>query len=158
VPLKPVYWVGSSLDDLRECPEEVQDVVGYALFLAQGGGQHPAAKRQHEGRAMKITKSNGNVFADLRLPDAEERLLKAQLAAEIARIIAHRKLTQRAAAELVGADQPKVSHLLHGRLAGFSTDRLLAWLTALGQDVEIFVRTPPRRRQGQLRVRILAAR
>ena len=44
-PLKPVLWVGSSLDDLRACPEDVQDVVGYALFLAQEGGQHPAAKR-----------------------------------------------------------------------------------------------------------------
>ncbi len=44
-PLKPVYWVGSSLSDLRACPEEVQEVVGYALFRAQEGGQHPAAKR-----------------------------------------------------------------------------------------------------------------
>ena len=52
----------------------------------------------------------------------------------------------------MGIDQPKVSHLLHGRLAGFSTDRLLTWLTALGQDVEIIVRTPHRRRQGRLRV------
>lgn len=101
---------------------------------------------------MKITKSSGNVFADLRLPDAEERLLKAQLAAEIARIIAGRKLTQRAAADLMGIDQPKVSHLLHGRLAGFSTDRLLTWLTALGRDVEIIVCTPARRRPGRVRV------
>ena len=44
-PLKPAYWVGSSLKDLRACPAEVQDVVGYALFLAQEGKQqHPAAK------------------------------------------------------------------------------------------------------------------
>jgi len=44
-PLKPAYWVSSSLKDLRACPEEVQDVVGYALFLAQEGKQqHPAAK------------------------------------------------------------------------------------------------------------------
>lgn len=43
-PLKPVYWVGSSLDDLRACPEEVQDAVGYALFRAQEGERHPAAK------------------------------------------------------------------------------------------------------------------
>ncbi len=42
--LKPVEWVGSSLDDLRDCPEEVQDVVGYALFQAQNGASHPAAK------------------------------------------------------------------------------------------------------------------
>ena len=44
-PLKPVVWVGSSLDDLGGCPEEVQDVVGYALYLAQTGERHPAAKR-----------------------------------------------------------------------------------------------------------------
>jgi phage-related protein len=44
-PLKSVYSVGSSLRDLRACPEDVQDAVGYALFLAQCGGQHPAAKR-----------------------------------------------------------------------------------------------------------------
>jgi phage-related protein len=44
-PLKPVRWVGSALEELRACPAEVQDVVGYALFLAQEGGQHPAAKR-----------------------------------------------------------------------------------------------------------------
>ena len=102
---------------------------------------------------MKVKRGSGNVFADLGLPAPEERLLKAQLAAEIARIIGERRLTQRAAAELMGIDQPKVSHLLHGRLAGFSTERLLTWLTALGRDVDIVVRTPPRRRHGRLRVR-----
>ena len=103
---------------------------------------------------MKIIKSSGNVFADLGLPGAEERLLKARLAAEIARTIAGRKLTQAAAAELMGIDQPKVSHLLHGRLAGFSTERLLTWLTALGRDVEIVVRQRSRHRPGRLRVRV----
>ena len=101
---------------------------------------------------MKVTRSSGNVFADLRLPGAEDRLLKAQLASQIAHIIASRKLSQRAAATVMGIDQPKVSHLLHGRLAGFSTDRLLTWLTALGRDVEIIVRTPSRRRPGRVRV------
>lgn len=101
---------------------------------------------------MKITKSSGNVFADLGLPAADERLLKARLAAELARVIAGRKLTQRAAADLMGIDQPKVSHLLHGRLGGFSADRLLTWLTALGRDVEIIVRTPARRRPGRVHV------
>ena len=101
---------------------------------------------------MKITKSSGNVFADLGLPAPEERLVKARLAAEIAHVITGRKLTQSAAAALMGIDQPKVSHLLHGRLAGFSTERLLTWLTSLGRDVEIIVRTPSRRRPGQLRV------
>jgi phage-related protein len=44
-PLKPIEWVGSSLEDLRTCPEAVQDVVGYALFQAQSGASHPAARR-----------------------------------------------------------------------------------------------------------------
>jgi phage-related protein len=44
MPLTPVHWIGSSLDDLRACPDRVQDTVGYALFLAQSGKQHPAAK------------------------------------------------------------------------------------------------------------------
>ena len=101
---------------------------------------------------MKGTRGSGNVFADLGLPAPEERLVKARLASELASVISARKLTQRAAADLMGIDQPKVSHLLHGRLDGFSTDRLLTWLTALGRDVEIIVRTPPRRRLGRVRV------
>jgi predicted XRE-type DNA-binding protein len=101
---------------------------------------------------MKVTKGSGNVFADLGLPAPEERLVKAGLAAELTRAITARKLTQRAAADLMGIDQPKVSHLLHGRLAGFSTDRLLRWLTAFGRDVEIIVRTPARSRPGRVRV------
>ncbi len=102
---------------------------------------------------MHFEESSGNVFADLGLPDADERLVKATLALEIGRIIKARKLTQQAAAKLMGIDQPKVSHVLTGRLAGYSTARLMGFLTALGRDVEIVVRTPPRRRrQGRLRV------
>lgn len=41
---KPVIWIGSSLDDLKEFPESVRQVVGYALFLAQVGSKHPDAK------------------------------------------------------------------------------------------------------------------
>ena len=42
--LKEVYWIGSSREDLRRCPEEAKDVLGYALHLAQAGGKHPDAK------------------------------------------------------------------------------------------------------------------
>jgi predicted XRE-type DNA-binding protein len=102
---------------------------------------------------MHFEESSGNVFADLGLPDAEERLVKAQLAIEIGRIIKQRKLTQQAAAEVMGIDQPKVSHVITGRLAGYSTERLLGFLTALGRDIEIVVRPAPRRRRrGRLRV------
>ena len=42
--LKPLYWVASSLKDLRACPDDVQDVFGYALHLAQIGDKHAQAK------------------------------------------------------------------------------------------------------------------
>jgi phage-related protein len=42
--LKPVEWIGSSLNDLKDFPDEVQQVVGYALYIAQCGDKHPAAK------------------------------------------------------------------------------------------------------------------
>ena len=101
----------------------------------------------------KVTRGSGNVFADLGLPEPEERLAKAALALELARLIRTRGLTQKAAAERLGVDQPKVSYLLHGRLAGFSTERLIGFLRALGQDVEIVVKPAPRSRQrGRLRV------
>ena len=95
----------------------------------------------------------GNVFADLGFADAEERLAKAELASSIAAILRRRRLTQTAAAALLGIDQPKISRLLRGYLANFSTERLMRFLTLLGQDVEIAVKPAPRsRRQGQVRV------
>ncbi len=81
--------------------------------------------------------SSGNVFADLGIENPEEYLAKAELAAEIHRIVQRRRLTQVAAAKLLGIKQPKVSDLLKGRLDGFSTDRLLRFITCLGYDVQI---------------------
>jgi predicted XRE-type DNA-binding protein len=83
------------------------------------------------------TRSSGNVFDDLGLPDADERMLKAQLAVQIRRFIEEKGWTQTEAAEAVGLDQPKVSYLLRGRLAGFSVDRLLSILNRLGHSVEV---------------------
>src|SRR5947209_14944890 len=83
------------------------------------------------------TQSSGNIFADLGLPDADERMLKAQLAVQIRRFIDEKGWTQTEAAEAVGLDQPKVSYLLRGRLAGFSVDRLLNILNRLGHSVEV---------------------
>ena len=42
--LKPVIWIGSSLKDLREFPESVRDLMGYALYVAQRGGKHRDTK------------------------------------------------------------------------------------------------------------------
>src|SRR3954469_13885114 len=43
-PLKPLFWIAGSRDDLREFPEDVKDLMGFALFQAQEGGKHKAAK------------------------------------------------------------------------------------------------------------------
>ena len=58
---------------------------------------------------IKVTRSSGNIFADLGLPDADHLLAKADLAIEISSIIEDRGLTQAEAAEIMGVDQPKVS-------------------------------------------------
>lgn len=104
----------------------------------------PRSARRSTSRKQEpeipVTPSSGNVFADLGFAEPEEELAKAELASHIRRIIRRRLLTQVAAATLMGIDQPKVSALLNGRLANFSTDRLLRLLTVLGQDVEIVVK------------------
>ena len=87
--------------------------------------------------------TSSNVFADLGLPNPEERLLKAELASLISSLIEQKNLTQMQAAELLGIDQPKVSALTRGRLEGFSAERLLRFLNALGSDVEIVVKPKP---------------
>ncbi len=101
----------------------------------------------------EVYHGSGNVFADLGLPDAEERLARAELARQILNIIARRRLTQAQAAELLGIDQPKVSALSRGKLSGFSMERLFHFLNALGRDVQITVKAKPRsRRQAHLKV------
>src|SRR5438309_3834813 len=103
-----------------------------------------------------VTASSGNVFADMGLPEPEEELTKAQLASHIRQVIKRRRLTQVAAASLMGIDQPKVSALLNGRLANFSSGRLMRFLTALGHDVDIVVRPTKRGPQRASRGRIQA--
>jgi predicted XRE-type DNA-binding protein len=87
-----------------------------------------------------FTPSSGNVFADLNLPRADDLLAKAELAAKIIAEIQRRRLTQSQAAAILGIDQPKVSALKQGKLAGFSIERLMRLLLVLGRDIEITVK------------------
>ena len=106
------------------------------------------------GKQTKPAPGGGNVFAGLDLKNADHMLAKARLALRVALAIKARKLTQLAAARILGIDQPTVSRLVRGQLYGFSSDQLFRFLNALGQDVEITVRRAQRRLgRGKLTVR-----
>jgi predicted XRE-type DNA-binding protein len=107
-------------------------------------------------KEREIVKSSGNVFADLDVKNPEEALAKAQLVSQINKIVKQKRLTQERIAEMLGIDQPKVSSLINGKLSGFSTDRLIRFLNALGRDVDIIVRFRPRSR-GLGHIRVLEA-
>jgi len=87
------------------------------------------------------------VFADLGFADAEERQTKTRLALAINRILEKRRLSQTQAAQRLGINQPKISALANYRLEGFSVERLLHFLNALGRDVEIVIRNKPASRR-----------
>jgi len=74
------------------------------------------------------------------LPNAEEHLVKAQLVFKIDAIMKDRGLKQLEAASLLGVKQPDVSKMLRGEFRQFSVERLLRFLVALDQDVEIVVK------------------
>ncbi len=107
-------------------------------------------------KRMRVEASSGNVFADLGLPDATELDTKARLAVEINRIIVEQRLTQATAAERLEVSQPKISALKNYRLDGFSVERLMSFLLALGQDVEIRI-TPRRAVRSHGRIVVQAA-
>jgi predicted XRE-type DNA-binding protein len=100
---------------------------------------------------VAFEKSSGNIFAQLGFPHPEQELVRARLALQIHRIIKARKLTQMQAAKVLGIQQPSVSRLLNGRSGEYAVERLMDFLTALGQDVQITVR-PTRKEHGHLSV------
>src|SRR5258708_34231383 len=81
--------------------------------------------------------SSGNVFADLNLPEADDLLAKADLAAKIIAEVQRRRMTQVQAAAVLGIDQPKISALKKGKLSGFSIDRPLRFLAFFVRGVRI---------------------
>lgn len=104
-----------------------------------------SARRKATSKA-RIEPSSGNVFADLGIPNPDLARAKAELVQRIRDVILERKLTQASAAKLLGLDQPKISALVRGRVEGYSLDRLFRILNALGQKIEISVKSQGRSR------------
>jgi predicted XRE-type DNA-binding protein len=89
---------------------------------------------------IEVHASEPNIFADLGLPDADHHLLKAKIVAELYRLVSAEKLTQSAAGDRLGISQPEVSRLFKGNFREYSVERLIGFLTAFNQDVEIVTR------------------
>ena len=96
-----------------------------------------AKARRVKQEHIEIEAGSGNVFEDLGLPDAGERLAKAELARVIRKIVKDKDWTQRRAADVLGIAPPDVSDLMRGKLARFSQERLERFLNSLGMDVHI---------------------
>src|SRR5262245_28905633 len=93
-----------------------------------------------------------NLFADIGLPNPEEHYLKARLVLTIDRLMGPQRLKQVEAARLFGVKQPDVSKMLRGDFRQFSVERLMRFLVALGQDVEIVITPTGPREVAQLSV------
>ena len=90
---------------------------------------------------MAAVKSCGNVFADLGFDEQEAANLKlrSQLMIEVEKDLMGKKLTQQAAAEVLGISQPRVSDLKRGKVDKFTIDMLVNFLTKLGHNVSVQV-------------------
>ena len=87
-----------------------------------------------------VEMGSGNVFADLGLPDPDERRLRVQLATRLNDLLQADGLTQVAIGKRLGIAQPHVSELKNFKLGRFSSERLLHFITLMDRDVEIFIR------------------
>ena len=103
-----------------------------------------------------VTKSSGNIFADLGLYNSEELLAKSTLARTIREIIKHRDLTQAKAAKLLDTHQTQISRLNSGEgLNSISIDLLMTWLTKLDRNITLTIKKTPKNQDfGRIQVAV----
>lgn len=97
-------------------------------------------------KSAAIRRGSKNIFADLKFPDAETHLLKAQLMSRVQDILEGRNLSQTEAALIVGVSQPDLSRMLRGQFRDVSVERIMRMLTRLGCEVGITVKARGRRK------------
>ena len=112
----------------------------------------PSAEAQDEAITFEI--GSGNVFADIGLPEPEDEALKARIVMRLRAEMDRRKLTQGEVAAIIGAKQPDVSKLVRGQVLGFSLERMLEFMRALGDDVEITLRPSRGERRGRMSLKV----
>ena len=99
---------------------------------------------------VEMDEGSTNVYADLGYANAEEMQRKSSLAAEIARSIKARHLTQEAAAALLGIGQAKISKITRGQFRGVSEAKMLELVAKLGHNIKITVGKTKRQGAGKI--------
>ena len=89
---------------------------------------------------IEVIHGSGNVFRDLKRPDADVKQLKGILAAEIIKMLDRDGLTVRAAQTKTGTAAADFSRIRNADLARFTVDRLMAIIDRLGSRVEVAVK------------------
>ena len=87
------------------------------------------------------SKPSKNIFKDLGFTaeEADNLRIRSALMIEITEHIRQAELTQKAAAQLLGVAQPRISDIIRGRIEVFSIDTLIAMLSRLGVKTSIRV-------------------
>jgi len=133
--MKPLEFVGSSLDDLREFPAEARRAAGFELGFVQRGLDPSDWKPLKK----KPTKCSGNVFVDLGFDPAEAAVLqmRSNLMSDLRLYIEKQKLTQSEAAKRLGIAQSRVSDLVRGKWDKFSLEMLITLEARLGRTIRV---------------------
>jgi predicted XRE-type DNA-binding protein len=105
--------------------------------MTSGSKKRPPSSRR-KGPAHNL--GPDNLYADLGLPNADERLLKATLVSRIRATVADRKLTQAKARKIMNLSSEEVSDLVAGAATGFTAERLIGLLNLLGVSVSVVLR------------------
>lgn len=111
-------------------------------------------RRSHEEEMAdtSVEFGSGSIYEQLRFKNHEEMTTKANLVMEISNAIKKKRITQTAAAKILGLAQPKLSELLRGRFRGYSVERLIHFLNELGKDVDIVVKSKTGTRKARVSV------
>jgi predicted XRE-type DNA-binding protein len=106
-----------------------------------------------DASSRRIIRGTKNVFADLGFRDADVRQVKLRLAYCLTESLDSRKLSDGAAAKVLGVSLASVRAIRSYRLRAFSIYRLMTLVTAVGYDIDIVVRrTPHSRKAGRFHV------
>jgi len=105
-------------------------------------------------KKVKSTKSSGNIFKDIGLPNADEHIVKADIVLAIAARIKAKGLTRAEVSKLIGLAQPDVSKLLRGHFTGYSFERLFGFLITLGENVTIAISPAGPKKQARLELEL----